>query len=350
MDSKKFGLLSYTATANLGDEMQSLAARRFLPRVDRLIDRERLHQLRSDDGAPYWTIMNGWFCHHAENWPPSPALRPLILSVHISPDPAKAGGVGLRPADILLSQSLKKYLQGWGPIGARDKPTLRRLQNAGVPGFFSGCLTLTLPRPDVPRDDDLIVVNDVPRELVEELRKKTKKRIVATTHWNDKTTDPAERFLLAEKLLQTYAGASCVITPRLHCALPCTAIGTPVLLLDTATDQHRFEGLNDFVRHCTLAQYFSGESGFDVNAPTPNPSLHVPVAQKLEERVRSFIESPEQGVAEYPLSPADIQDGLRLINQRTLDLLYAERRARINLEAVLASTARTVQNLENAVV
>jgi len=349
MDGKKFGLLSYTATANLGDEIQSLAARRFLPRVDRLIDRERLNQVRSDDGTPYSIIMNGWFCHHAENWPPSPALRPLILSVHISPDPANAGGVGLRPADILLSQSLKKYLQGWGPIGARDKPTLRRLQKAGVPAFFSGCLTLTLQRPDVERDDDLIVLNDVPREVAEDVRKRTRKRIITTTHWNEKTTDPAERFLLAEKLLQTYASASCVITPRLHAALPCTAIGTPVLLLDTATDQHRFEGLSDFVRHCTLPQYFAGESGFDVNAPAPNPSLHVPFAEKLEERVRDFIESPVQAAPEYPLSPADIQEGLRLINQRTLDLLYAERRLRMNLEGVLASSARNVQSREASV-
>jgi len=334
---KKFGLLSYTSTANLGDEIQSLAARRFLPRVDRLIDRERLHQLRSEDDTPYTMIMNGWFCHHAENWPPSPALRPLILSFHISPDPAKAGGVGLKPVDILLSQSLKKYLQGFGPIGARDRPTLKRLQDAGVPAYFSGCLTLTLPRPDVPREDDLIVVNDAPRELIEDLRKKTKKRILTTTHWNEATTDSAERFSLAEGLLQTYARASCVITTRLHSALPCTAMGTPVLLIDTATDQHRFDGLHDFVRHCTLAQYFSAESGFDVNTPSPNPGLHIPVAQKLAERVKAFIDSPQLAAVAYPLSPADMEDGLRLINQRTLDLLFAERRARLSLEKQLAA-------------
>ncbi len=70
---KKFCLLDYTNTANLGDEIQSIAARRFLPQVDRYVDREALNDVRSEDGASYWMIMNGWFCHRAENWPPSRA-------------------------------------------------------------------------------------------------------------------------------------------------------------------------------------------------------------------------------------------------------------------------------------
>ncbi|HEX8449353.1 MAG TPA: hypothetical protein VF652_07165, partial [Allosphingosinicella sp.] len=79
----RFGLLRYRATLNLGDEIQSLAARAFLPRVDRMLDRDALSR------APGWTgetalICNGWFSHRPERWPPHPRLRPLLVSMHLS--------------------------------------------------------------------------------------------------------------------------------------------------------------------------------------------------------------------------------------------------------------------------
>ncbi len=337
---KKFCLLDYTNTANLGDEIQSIAARRFLPQVDRYVDREALNDVRSEDGASYWMIMNGWFCHRAENWPPSPALRPLPVSLHISPAPGVAGGVGLVPAEILLSQSLKNYLRGFGPVGARDKATLKRLQDAGVASYFSGCLTLTLPRPGVAKDPGLIVANEVPSEVLNTLQHRTRKRIVTTTHWNEHTTDRDERFGLAESLLATYASASCVITTRLHCALPCTAMGTPVLLLDTAQDQHRFDGLHDFVRHCTVRDYLSGTVDFDLDTPSPNPDTHLPFARALQERVQAFIAAPAEPAMPYPLTAEELQAGLRLINQRTTQVLFGERGRRVALEKRLAELAK----------
>jgi Polysaccharide pyruvyl transferase len=330
---KKFCLINYSGTANLGDEIQSLAARQFLPQVDRFVDRERLQEFRSEaEEEQYWVIMNGWFCHFPENWPPSPSLRPLLVSFHISSDPGGAGGVGLSAQDILLSRPFRNYLSGFGPVGARDLPTLKRLQAAGIDSYFSGCLTLTLTRPDVARDDGLIVLNDVPASVGEAVRRMTDKKIVHTNHWDGHTTESNARFKLAEGLLSTYAKASCVITSRLHSALPCTAMGTPVLLVDTASDQDRFDGLNQFVRHFNVQQFLEGASGFDVNKPTPNPDTHIPYAMNLRERVKQFIEAPALPLAAYPLSARDIDDGLRLINKRTADLLFGEKSARITLE------------------
>lgn len=37
----KFALLNYS-TENIGDEVQSIAARRFLPRIDEYVDRDKL--------------------------------------------------------------------------------------------------------------------------------------------------------------------------------------------------------------------------------------------------------------------------------------------------------------------
>ena len=59
-----------------------------------------------------------------------------------------------------------------------------------------------------------------------------------------------DKLKLAEDLVQTYADAALVITSRIHCALPCLAVGTPSLFVHTngvghVRDPGRFGGLLD---------------------------------------------------------------------------------------------------------
>jgi exopolysaccharide biosynthesis predicted pyruvyltransferase EpsI len=65
-----------------------------------------------------------------------------------------------------------------------------------------------------------------------------------------KATDPEYRMYYANDILNKYKSAKCVITSRLHAALPCLALGTPVLLINTQPDQYRFEGLKELTRNC----------------------------------------------------------------------------------------------------
>ena len=44
------------------------------------------------------------------------------------------------------------------------------------------------------------------------------------------------RFDRAAWLLGIYSSAKAVVTGRLHCALPCLALGTPVLFVESADD------------------------------------------------------------------------------------------------------------------
>lgn len=55
----KYGLFKYE-TENIGDEIQSIAARRFLPSVDTYIDRDRLGEYCPDEETKI--ITNGWLC------------------------------------------------------------------------------------------------------------------------------------------------------------------------------------------------------------------------------------------------------------------------------------------------
>ncbi len=297
-----FGLLSYKGTDNIGDEIQSLAARRFLPSCDDFIEREATDSYHPADGNRRSVIMNGWYSHSPEHWPPSRFINPLFVSVHITED---AGAwSGLKAKDIMLAEPVAKYLRSYAPIGARDLNTLKLLQNAGIEAYFSGCMTLTIERPDVPRDDNLIVFNDLPEEFAEKLRATTKKEIKTTQHSGIKIANQAERFDAAKKLLETYASASCVVTRRLHCALPCVAMGTPVLMINTAHDMYRFAGLSEFIRNETPEQIKSGTWAYDINNPPANFDLHLPYRQDLIKKCKAFIASNLEGdnAAPYPLT------------------------------------------------
>jgi hypothetical protein len=99
----------------------------------------------------------------------------------------------------------------------------------------------------------------------------------------------ATRFERAQELLNVYARATCVITSRLHAALPCVAFGTPVMVIDIAGDQYRFSGLNDFFHHAGLEEFLSGRARYDFNSPPPNPKYHIPLRDALVARVTEFI-------------------------------------------------------------
>jgi Polysaccharide pyruvyl transferase len=291
-NANKYGLFSYRDTNNIGDEIQSLAARQFLPTIDNFIEREEMDQFCPEDLIPRKLIANGWYMHAPEHWPPSAYLDPLFISMHISREPGLYSG--LCASKILLAPQTIDYLKTRGPIGARDEHTVRILRTAGVEAYFSGCLTLTLERRSAERDPDLVVVVDLPPDVIAFIRGKTKKNIIAIQHCDLDIKEQDDRFQFAEVLLGIYSRAHCVVTSRLHCALPSLAMGTPVLLLDFAQDQYRFDGLRDLLHHAGAPDFVTGLYRYDVDHPPENKGMHEELRTKLRERVRAFIGAPAQ--------------------------------------------------------
>jgi hypothetical protein len=91
----------------------------------------------------------------------------------------------------------------------------------------------------------------------------------------------------AEELLRTYSGAKLVITTRLHCAMPCLAMGTPVILLRRDIDEDpRFGGLRDFVHsHSDPTRPIK----IDWKNPEPNSGAHLPYVKALRERCQEAV-------------------------------------------------------------
>ena len=253
---------------NIGDYVQALAASQYMPSVDGFVNREELSAYNGDECK---MIMNGWFMHHPENWPPSERINPLFVAFHLN--------------ESVKSQMLTKegidYLKKHEPIGCRDQYTASILAEAGVVSYFSGCLTLTLGnkyKTDEKSQDVIVVDPMIPgsKSIIDLLKdavtfiahlpsvlkisnklypsKKGLLKYVYTsrfyrcyTKWIEKEdlvnaiyiqqeteyyisgfNSDHERLQEAERLVQLYSKAQYVLTSRIHCALPCLGLGTPV--------------------------------------------------------------------------------------------------------------------------
>ena len=80
----KFGLMVEQDTRNIGDDVQAYVTKRFLPRVDYYVDRNHIDEFVPDTEEKIAVITNGWFLQYTLNWPPSPYIKPLPISMHFT--------------------------------------------------------------------------------------------------------------------------------------------------------------------------------------------------------------------------------------------------------------------------
>jgi hypothetical protein len=306
----KNGLLIYNSARrliNIGDYIQSLAALQFLGKADYLINREQLNQFDKEDVK---LIMNGWFTSEPENWPPSDKIHPLFVAFHIN-SLAK---------NKILSEEGVDYLKKHEPIGCRDEDTTKILRSKGINAYFSGCLTLTLGERYLSeiRNDSIYIVDafsssnksfstvltmigilfrkftTIRKIAIKKHGKISLQAIIKTIsfyreyskHFTDdlllraeyikhliaeeKFGSEEEKFEYARKLVNNYANARLVITSRIHCALPCLALETPVIFVDNAQQEEssycRLNGLRELFNLVTsdkgeLSFHFEKEAG-----------------------------------------------------------------------------------------
>jgi hypothetical protein len=319
-----YGLLTYDENRkffNVGDNIQSLAARQFLPHVDELLNRERLGEYKGDKIK---LILNGWFTHNIHNWMPSEDIDPLFVSFHINNT----------AAPYMLSEKGIAYLKKHEPIGCRDQFSADTLKAKGIDAYFTGCLTLTLDSykvDDSERGDDIYIVDPLYSYPTWEkvtyhwkvfLRSIQNKKLFrlgrqkahisnfidadllqSAHHINQEPpagiyTD-AQKFEMAEDILKKYARAKLVITSRIHCALPCLALGTPVIFVngfDSFVDSCRFDGILDLFNRIDVdtktgnwTSNFGLEGKVNKDTKVKNLEKHHALAEPLKAKCRAFI-------------------------------------------------------------
>ena len=357
----KNGLLICSGTGktkNIGDYIQSLAQKQFLDTVDCYVEREKMDEFESDEKVN--VIMNGWFMRHPEKFPPSTAINPLFVSFHIVP----------RNAFRLLKPQVVDYLKRFQPIGTRDTGTCDLLREHGIESYFSGCLTLTLGlNYHSEEKDDKVYFVDPYYELgngeeqsflfrlltaiyryflyrkkvahfidsfvcefrspVSKLSEKWDKKLMIASFYHTYSSiftneilynavyvthkakqsafkDDDEKLNYAEDLLKKYAKAKFVVTSRIHCALPCLGIETPVLFVtssklegDSLRSAGRFGGIIDFlhvlrwtpkgIRNCS-SLIISEEEKMSERTCFQNKDNYVKYKLELIHRVREFLQ------------------------------------------------------------
>lgn len=273
----KEALLKYDFTnrgLNIGDYVQSLAAKQFLNDDNPiLISREALKEYNDEQVK---LILNGWFLLKGENFPPSEKISPLLVSHHIN----KSVHEHFKHEDVI------NFYKKNEPVGCRDYFTLDFLKSHNVDCYYTGCLTLTLSEKYSSKEKNNKIYFVDPRykklrgisgklkmafllatkfKTIKTIRDKYL-RTNNTKSWKKTISfysafsqifedevltnaiyikhylpaknfkDDAEIFKYTEGLLKQYASAQYVVSSRIHCALPSLSLETPILYIDIPND------------------------------------------------------------------------------------------------------------------
>lgn len=336
----KYKLLSVRGMqeTNIGDYIQALASSQFLPHVDGFIDREKLKDYNDEECA---VIMNGWYIHNQCQWPPSDKIHPLYVAVHFN----------TLANDALYSAESVAYLKKFVPIGCRDIQTCQALTEKGIDAYFSGCMTLTLGEKYAAKERNEKVffvdpyfithwnlsniiksawhllchykdISTISQKYPENKTGLRKKMILSIFHkeyskiFSEDTLRNAEyicqqnsyyetafrtdseRMKEAERLVELYAKASLVVTSRIHCALPCLGLETPVIFTENSSQRIesscRLGGLRELFNiivwkndHLVPEFHISGKITKD-NKPYNKSNWKI-LAETLKTRVHNWL-------------------------------------------------------------
>lgn len=316
--SKKFALLFYPTSRNIGDDIQSIAAKQFLPTVDFLFDRDDqtvAYDYRGKgtvdvshlEDRSVKIIQNGWYDGRQTRFPPHRVLKPLFVSFHLNetpglykePDYARLAQTA-RHGDRLLTPEIVTYFKTTEPVGTRDLHTMKLFEDHGIKTFHTACLTLTLEgrriglQPSPSHKTNIVVVDAYHREqdlyqlkVPSGIRTRAKKITHGIT--DDVIPGFTEKHNLAISYLQKYQDAKVVITDRLHVALPCLAFGTPVFFIYSRMDQ---DPRYDETFKALLGNGRDGPAGWSWDNPRiteAQQALIVKLKNDITTRVRKFI-------------------------------------------------------------
>jgi ribosomal protein S18 len=251
-------------TQNLGDAIQSLAILRSVGKMDFFVEREKI----SDIHPPCKCVMNAWWKHNTKDFPPHKNIVPLWIGVHISKE-----------------ELIKDHLEYWKknePIGCRDTYTEELFRKYKVESYFSACLSITLPKPpECELRSEVNLLIDVPKVF-------GIKNGIRLDTFSSFTGDCVQKINKVYRNIYLYSKARSVVTSRLHVALPCYAIGTPVLYINDR-DKKRFTGYETMINNCGYEDKDTIKRFLD-NPKNIYPEEYFDLKKKLQERVRKFID------------------------------------------------------------
>lgn len=247
----KYGLLKFTSyKPNLGDYMQLEAVRQAYKKMgileEDIVEIER-DLLAEYDGEYVVLPIAGAFnaVRDTRIFPLSSKIIPVFISFFT--------------ADETIVHQLKKYEQ-FGPFGCRDLVTMNLLRQHGLSAYMSGCCSIGFSRRTKEPENGKVYIYNPPEELMDYIPKellenavyldKPHRTMIKPGYCKENEDAAKHEYQRIVELLVN--DAKLVITRRLHVALPCVAMGIPVVLAhkcDTGlVEECRFAGLDRIIK------------------------------------------------------------------------------------------------------
>ena len=216
-------------------------------------------------------------------------------------------------------------------------------------------MTLTIDKIGKKETKDYICAVDMNTNIINHLKKITKKEIKNISHWlifNEKeeklpyekkqeiieeyTKKPFEertkyveknsrlslekRMEKVEEILKIYQNASLVITDRIHVALPCLALETPVLLIYYDKNEDRIKTFKEFITNCNENQFLKYEEKDLLKVK--NNDKYKEYREKLNKKVQEFLEDEQLKEFEKELIEPDVYKNEVIGKIHYLESLY----------------------------
>ncbi len=142
-------------------------------------------------------------------------------------------GISVQKGNWSWTKERIEYFKKYEPIGCRDYLTWKTMTDFGIKAYLAGCLTATLPVRNRPKGDTVYFV-EAPKALEQYIPDELKEKCKFVQQQLRVSEEDFDKngLKLSRELLDEYnENAKVVITSRLHCALPCMALGIPVILV-----------------------------------------------------------------------------------------------------------------------
>lgn len=324
----KYGVIIHSQTTNFGDDIQTYAASKLLPRVDYYLDREHLDTFQSEDNEIVSVVFAHWWMKQKWNWPPSPCINPLLISMHFNRYTVRQGGSPV--GDDWLKGVGAEYLKQFGPVGCRDYYTQEYLTSLGIDTYFSACLSLTLPKQKVlERVEPYVCLVDLPPRVRHVVRQRLEKQGIVVKELSHLVLDSnqlsyEERMDRVEEVLTIYQNAICVVTRRLHVSLPCLAMEVPVLAIIDKDDpkiSSRWDPYQNWVHCVSEKDFLKNNYNYDFSAPPKNDKTYLSYREKLIATIEEFVSNAESSdvTVSLPYSQTDVLEWQNKLMKTSLD-------------------------------
>ncbi len=244
--------LGWEKDGNIGDCFQNLAVRNIFNKIK--IQDEALVKVNRDDIPDYTgthckLVMQSWYADYMGVFqlPWSDNITPIFLGFHLN----KMNNT----RDRFLTEGIHHKMKAFEPIGCRDRNTRDFLRANGVNAYFSGCLTLTFDKRQTKPKNGKIFIVDLKKKAFKRLPKHILKNadtsISHVFYWDKAPISEQDAWdfeKMSEKLLNKYKNeAKLIITSRIHVAMPCIAMGIPVIFITDNKYDERFDVLQGII-------------------------------------------------------------------------------------------------------